>query len=262
MKQSEVDSFFSIKFCRPRVVLGAGLDIDDGQTIVNPFVARLVGYVEMLAETREFPQPGDVDGFVLKSGERPESGLSAQEILRHYGQLAVEDEDALRYEAVRRHFLTRIFAFAELRELKENLSISALADFQRRHKHVLLAYDQNKMRALGAIAGGDKSVSVETAYQNYVRLFREALSKVATHESWANSVEHMFGHFKGYVSAPEKAEFLAELAQYRAHELPLAALLATLRTWCARYEYQYFVDQTLLEPYPRGLDEEKQGRGR
>src|SRR5690554_4309737 len=113
MKQSEVDSFFSIRFSRPGVVLGAGLRSGGaGAGAVNPFVARLVGHVEMLAETRDFPQLGDVDGFVLKSGEREESGLSADEIIRHYGQLAVEDEDALRYDAVQRHFLTRIYAFA------------------------------------------------------------------------------------------------------------------------------------------------------
>ncbi len=259
MKQSEVDSFFKIEFSRPRVVLGAGLDGGEGDA-ANPFVARLAPFVEMLPISRDFPQLGDVDGFILKGDGQSEAGLSAQDIRRHYGKLAVEDEDSLRYDAIRRHLLTRIYAFAELREMKENLSVSALGDFQRRHKHVLLTYDQEKMRALGAIAAGGKSVPVETAYQHYVRVFREALSEVATHESWANSVEHMFGHFKGYAPADEKSEFIAQLVQYRAYELPLEALVATLRVWCARYEYDYFKDQTLLEPYPNALNEVVEGK--
>lgn len=245
MQKSQPDNFFSIRFSTPRLLVSPGAPME------TPLIARLANEAELLEEALEdWPEIAklqEIDGAILPSDACPESDWPPH--------IAIATTEQLAKSATRRHFLTRIYAFAELRELKEHLSRRALADFQRRHKHVLLAYDQNKMRALGSIAAGPRSIAVEAAYENYAGLFRDALSKKPTHEAWANSAEHMFGHFKALLPAPEKAEFLAALAQYRASVLPLTALLETIRLWCVRYDYRYFADQTLLEPYPRGLEE-------
>jgi uncharacterized protein YbgA (DUF1722 family) len=63
----------------------------------------------------------------------------------------------------------------------------------------------------------------------------------------------MYGHFKERLSPAETHEFLSMLDEYRDHRLPLHALLTVVRSWCSRFEYAYFADQSLLEPYPREL---------
>jgi uncharacterized protein YbgA (DUF1722 family)/uncharacterized protein YbbK (DUF523 family) len=267
----------------PEIEIGLGVPrdairlVDDGKGVrlVQPSSGSDLSDSMHAFAQHYLDQLGEVDGFILKSRSpscgiqdarvypraerspalRQESGLFAQHVLRRHDHLAIESEGRLRNYPIRHHFLTRIYAFAELRDLGENPSGPALTDFQRRHKHLLMTYNQNKMRELGAIAADAASAPAPTAYQNYASTFREALAKMPTHESWANSLQHMYGHFKHKISPTEKVEFLSLLERYRAHQLPLYALLAVLRTWCTRFEYHYFADQSLLEPYPNELVE-------
>lgn len=264
-QKSRANGFVSIKFCLPRIVLcprtEPHADHDETSYNTHAFITQLAQFVEVKSA---FLAPaggllgGDVDGGILISGpmgrgDDQAPNLIVQHLNSHHGPLAIETGDSLQDSATRHHFLCRIYAFAELRDLRQNPSRAALCDFQRRHKHVLMTYDQHKMRALGAIAAEADSDDAQTAYRSYAKTFREALSQLPTHASWANSAQHMYGHFKEKIPDAEKTEFLSRLAAYRAHELSLEPLLATLRTWCARYEYQYFADQTLLAPYPQEL---------
>lgn len=216
---------------------------------------------------------GDVDGFILKSGSptcgikgvkvyaaaedapptRNEPGLFARHVLDRHGDLAVESEGRLRNYPIRHHYLTRLYAFADLRQLAERPRVSRLSDFQRRHKHLLMTYDQNKMRELGTIAANPDDRDPDDLYTAYRDLFHEALSEPPTRAAYINSLTHMYGHFKDDLSDTERREFGEMLDEYRDHRLPLHAILAVLRSWCSRFEYAYFADQSLLEPYPREL---------
>ncbi|AWV91044.1 uncharacterized protein YbgA (DUF1722 family) [Bradymonas sediminis] len=254
MEQSQPGSFFSITFSRPRIGLSVGLASGGAARGVGSFIARLSQNAQIVTVTPEVKGASEfdeVDGFIVSAGPGAES--FAQEVAQHHGPLAMVTDAQLQDDATRRHFLTRVFAFAELRGLKEKPSRAALTDFQRRHKHVLMTYSQQKMRALGAIAADADSSDVQAAYEDYVRTFGEALCDAPTHEAWANAAQHMYGHFKQQIPADEKAEFLDMLADYRAEKIGFEAVLAPIREWCARYEYHYFADQTLLEPYPREL---------
>lgn len=216
---------------------------------------------------------GPVDGFILKSGSpscgtgqvkvyaglehapsvRREAGMFAREVLERYDDVVVEDEGRLRNYPIRHHFLTRLFALADVRRLGEQASLGAISDFQRRYKHLLMVYDEPGMRALGRIAANADRGQAEEVYAAYARRFREALAKTPRREVHLNALMHMYGHFKTRLPKAERDEFLNMLVEYRHHHLPLNALLAVLRTWCARFEYDYLVDQAYLEPYPREL---------
>jgi uncharacterized protein YbgA (DUF1722 family) len=96
-------------------------------------------------------------------------------------------------------------------------------------------------------------LSPEEVYEKYVTHFRKALSSKPSRGVHVNALTHMYGHFKDKLADPERDEFLDMLEEYRNHHLPLNALLTVLRSWCARFEYDYLADQAYLEPYPREL---------
>lgn len=218
---------------------------------------------------------GPVDGFVLKNGSptcgtsavkvyesaepsppvRKEAGMFAREVLDRFDELAIEDEGRLRNFPIRHHFLTRLFALADLRALGavERLEVAELVDFHRRYKHLLMVYHEERMRQLGRIVANPEARSGEELFADYAPLFRRALAAMPSRPTHVNAIMHMYGHFKGQLSQGERDQFHEMIEEFRDHQLPMSALLVLLRSWCARYDYDYLADQRYLNPYPRQL---------
>lgn len=266
----------------PEFAIGLGIPretirlIDDGEgntRLFQPATDRdLTDQMERFA--RAFLDGvGEVDGFVLKSNSpscgtgqvkvyagpsnapavRKEAGMFAREVLARFDSLAVEDEGRLRNYPIRHHFLTRLFSLAELRELGKMPTFGALIDFQRRYKHQLLVYDEPGMRELGRLVANRNGDSPQQVYEAYAKRFRKALANKPHRKTHINALTHMYGHFKEQLGEAERDAFFDMLQEYRNHHLPLNALLAVVRAWCARFRYAYLADQTYLEPYPREL---------
>ncbi len=266
----------------PEFAIGLGIpretirliDDEDGRTrLFQPATGRDLTDA-MRSFARAFLEElGPVDGFVLKSGSpscgtgqvkvyaapknapgvRKEPGMFAREVLERFEGLAIEDEGRLRNYPIRHHFLTRLFAFAELRELSEDPSIGALIDFHRRYKHLLLVHNETKMRVLGRLVANEARLDPSRLAAEYTSQFHQALAKMPRRQVHINALTHMYGHFKEKLSEVERDEFFDMLEEYRHHHLPLNALLAVVRAWCARFENSYLADQAYLEPYPREL---------
>lgn len=265
----------------PEFAIGLGIprptirlvDVDGETRLLQPETGRdvteeMAGFADSFLD-----ELGAVDGFILKSGSpscgsnnikvyaaasnapgvRKEAGIFAREVLERYEGLAVEDEGRLRNYPIRHHFLTRLFSLADLRRLGAAPSIHKLADFHRRYKHLLLVYDEEAMRQLGRVAANAAERTDAEAYARYAEVFKGALSKQPKRAVHINALQHMYGHFKTKLPKAERDEFLGMLEEYRNHHLPLNALLTVLRTWCARFQYDYLADQVYLEPYPREL---------
>ena len=128
-----------------------------------------------------------------------------------------------------------------------------LVDFQRRHKHLLLLYDEKGMRALGRIVANEEGRPTDEVYEAYTRRFLQALSRRPNRKAHTNVLHHIYGHFKERIPEAERREFLQMVEEVRHHHLTLNAPLSIIRTWCARFEYAYMADQSYLEPYPRKL---------
>jgi uncharacterized protein YbbK (DUF523 family) len=112
-----------------------------------------------------------VDGFILKSrspscaignskvfhseaegaGHDSGPGLFAARVLERFPAAAIEDEDRLNDQCLRRHFLTKLFALASLREAAAHRSRDALAGFHAAHELLLMAYDEACLRVLGRL---------------------------------------------------------------------------------------------------------------
>ena len=218
---------------------------------------------------------GPVDGFILKAGSpscgtsnvkvyqqpepsptvRREPGMFARHVLETHGDFAVEDEGRLRNFPIRHHFLTRLFAFAELRELEQSddPEILELIEFHRQSKELLLAYREEELRALGRLVSNPHNRDVRDLLAEYTPRFRRALADMPSRKRQVNVLVHMYGHFKDRLRGPERHDFLALVEAYRNHHTSLMAPIALLRSWCARYDYDYLADQRYLEPYPREL---------
>jgi uncharacterized protein YbgA (DUF1722 family)/uncharacterized protein YbbK (DUF523 family) len=214
-----------------------------------------------------------VDGFILKSGS-PSSGFKnvkiypkleksasiakgpgffGKAVLQKFPYLAIEDERRLLNPRIKEHFLTKLFAFASFREAKESGTINDLVRFQSENKYLLTAYSQKELRILGKIAANQEQKPCNELFTTYETHLYRAFGSAPSIGSNINVMYKIMGYFSNQLLKDEKAFLIKSLEKYKEGKLPLSANISILKAWIIRFNQQYLMDQTFLEPYPEGL---------
>jgi len=216
----------------------------------------------------------EVDGFLLRSKspscgvlgtkifEDPYSsipieegkGLFAKKVFERFGYLAIEDEVRLKDLEIRNHFLTKIFAFAELRKtLNNNTSIKELINFHQRYKYLLMAYNQKILRTLGRLIATQRDLEIYDLISTYKEEFRKAFLNMPSRGSHINVLQHIFGYFSKYLNTKEKEDFYNLLDKYREGSIYLTEIIKLIREYNFRFKNSYIINQRYLYPYPEEL---------
>jgi uncharacterized protein YbgA (DUF1722 family)/uncharacterized protein YbbK (DUF523 family) len=216
---------------------------------------------------------GPVDGFILKNRSpscglrdvkvypaepgKPASdrtsGCFAEAVLRRYPRAAIEDEGRLTNARIRHHFLTYLFASAELRQVRQSGEVRELVGFHTRYKLQLLAQSQTGLRTLGRLVADPRSGTFEELVTRYSEQFAGSMARPPRLASTVNVLQHAYGYFSGQLTPLERRYFADLLTEYRAERLPLSSVIAVVRAWIVRFGTEYLAAQRFLEPYPRAL---------
>ncbi len=215
----------------------------------------------------------EVDGFILKA-KSPScaiddakifptaasanhtalgAGLFAGAALARFGARAFVDETGLNEPDVRGGFLTKIFALAAFREVKESGRTARLVRYHAENKLLFLAYHQETMREMGRIAANHEKHAFGEAAARYEDALLRLLARTPGQASWVNALTHALGHLSEKITKRDKARFLDSLEEYREGRIPLGEPLDMLREWSERFGSEYLEGQTLFEPFPRVL---------
>lgn len=213
---------------------------------------------------------GDIDGCILK-GRSPScglrdakaygsiespfvlektSGLFARTLMDAHPTLAMEDELRLKNIRIREHFLTKVFTHARYREMAEAHTLKDLIAFHTQNKYLFMAYHQNELREMGRAVANQHLYDFDELLDIYRGHLDTMFASPPRPESYINVMEHMFGYFSRELSARERAHFLSLVKEYREGLVPLSALRALIVTWALRFEDDYVLEQTVIEPYP------------
>lgn len=215
-----------------------------------------------------------VDGFILKSRSPScgikdvklraangrgivgtTSGFFGRAVMERFPHAAIEDEGRLSNFRIRQHFLTRLFALAAWREVREARSMRRLVQFHAENKLLLMAYNQKEMRLLGRIVANPEKRPLDAVLADYEAHLAEALRVAPRCTSAINVLMHGFGYFSQALTPEEKRFFLDALQQYRAGKLPLIAPLTLMQSYGIRFPREYLDQQTFFHPYPEALVE-------
>jgi len=245
----------------------------DGQqySLLQPDTGREVGGAMKQFAHQYLESVEQVDGFILKSKspscgigdvrvhthkgppKSKRSGYFAEEVVQRFSHLAVEHEGRLKDVRLREHFLTRLFVFAEFRELPFDQGPAPLVAFQARHKFLFTTYNQTAMRLLGRLIAGAKGKPPgqlrEACFEQLCRIFRR-LPPLSAH---VNTLQHLLGYFKKELSAEEKQHFLSLVEKIPGEDIPLWAPRLLIESWIERFENSYLAQQSYLAPYPSQL---------
>jgi len=265
----------------PEVEIGLGLPREPVRIVKKGTKFRLLQPATGLDFTEKMQQftekfldkLPEVDGFILKSGS-PSSAMKDAKIypstekvsplskgpgffgggvVAKFGFLAVEDEKRLLNPRIKEHFLTKLFTLADFRAVKNSGSINRLIDFQARNKLLFTAYSQKELHIMGRIVAQPKGKLFNDTAAEYQSHLWEALKQPPRRGANENVLTKAAGYFTSKLTKDEKAFFLKTVANYKAGKLPLNTPLNVLKAWIIRFNEEYLMQQTFLEPYPEAL---------
>jgi uncharacterized protein YbgA (DUF1722 family)/uncharacterized protein YbbK (DUF523 family) len=245
----------------PRLIQPAtGLDVTEGMMdFSDHFLSSLSGVDGFILKFRS-PSCGMKDIRVYSSSANgvaisKTSGFFGGAVVKSFPDMAVEDEGRLRNFNIREHFLTKIYALASLREVRNSGDVSNLIRFQEVNKFLLMAHSQKETRLLGKIVANQEGLDFEKQAAFYREHMAQALKRPPKTSSRANVLMHSLGYFKDQLTFKEKEHFIASVGKYKDRKIPFSGLLAMLQSWAVRFGQDYVKNQTIFEPFPEDLIE-------
>lgn len=214
----------------------------------------------------------DLHGYILKKGSpscgmarvkvyteagmphHSTAGLFARELMERLPLLPVEEEGRLCDAALRENFIERVFAYRRIRSFfGGRFSRGGLVAFHSREKLLILSHSPTAEKALGRIVANAKELGNAAVAREYPETFMQALARRATPARQTNVLQHMLGHFKKRLGAPERAKLAESIEDYRQGLVPLVVPVTLMRHYVELLEIDYLANQTYLLPHPREL---------
>ena len=218
-------------------------------------------------------EPSNLVGYVLKK-DSPSCGMERVKVYTGSGMpskngrgffaaavmdlmpaLPVEEEGRLADPRLRENFVSRVFAYSRWLALEaEGITRARLFRFHERHKYVLMAHSQSGLRKLGHLLGSaGKGSDTRTLAQRYLEQFTTIMSRVPTTKNHANALYHVAGYFTESLDAPDRAELVQTIEEYRTGHLPLIVPVTLVRHYVRKHEVPYLGDQVYLNPHPHEM---------
>ena len=181
-------------------------------------------------------------------------GLFSAAVMKRLPLLPVEEEGRLNDLALRENFIERVFAYHRWQHaLAAAKSARALVEFHTGHKFLLLAHSERHYRRLGRLVAGVKKNSLRATYEEYGRIFMEALSVHASAKKHANVLDHLMGYFSDRLSGAERRELVELTRDFRGQLVPLVVPITLIHHYVKKYHVDYLASQVYLAPSPKEL---------
>ncbi len=225
----------------------------------------------------------DIDGFILKyrspscginsvkvyhsfnpdARSFPGAGFFGGEVIKRFSGLAIEDEGRLKNFTIREYFFTKLFILAQFRYTKKLKQMKELVRFHTVNKLLFMAHSQVKLRELGKIVANQSKMKIDAVLGAYEKTLYELFKKPPSFSAWINVLMHAFGGISDGLSKSERKFFLDLIEEYRDERIPLSVLTKIIQSWAVRFNNQYLLEQTFLNPFPKKLVEiTDSGKGR
>lgn len=181
------------------------------------------------------------------------SGFFAEELKKTFSYLPIEDDGRLRDESIRKHFLIRIFAYAELRDLSKSTAPKDLVYFHSRYKYLLMTFSQKILKELGQLVANG-NISLSEKIKIYREKFYEAFIRKPSMKRQANTLMHIMGHISKKISSKERSHLTSLINKFMEGKIQHKVIIELLKSFAYRFEEDYILIQKYLEPYPEDLD--------
>lgn len=271
--------FDFIPFC-PEVDIGLGIPRETIRLVLLDDKVHCVGsknpdldVTERLKDCAQAQQSWqqDLSGYILKKdspscgmervrlykGDMPDRvgvGIYAQKLMENFPDLPVEEEGRLGDAVLRENFIQRVFIYARWQALfAEDFSLKKLTNFHAQHKYILMSHSQSLAKELGHWLAQAHGQEPSEVLKQYLSKMMVILKLRASRKGHVNTLQHLQGYLKNYISADDKAELVDIIDQYRNGLLPLIVPITLLRHHFRRFPNEYITDSYYMKPHPKEL---------
>lgn len=181
-------------------------------------------------------------------------GIFAEELIRRYPRLPVEEEGRLNDPILRENFVERVFAYQRLRSLfNEEWTIGKVVEFHTSEKLLLRAHHEPTYRDLGRLVAGGANVPRAAFAAEYQQGFMDAMAVRSTVRKHSNVLEHMLGYLRGTGDQLAREEARGAIDDYRSGLVPLVVPITLFGFLARRHNIDYLKRQSYLRPHPKEL---------
>jgi uncharacterized protein YbbK (DUF523 family)/uncharacterized protein YbgA (DUF1722 family) len=181
-------------------------------------------------------------------------GVFAEELLRRYPWLPVEEEGRLNDPVLRENFIERVFAFDRLRSVfAGEWTIGTIVDFHSSEKLLLRVHDEATYQGLGRLVANGASQPRPAFAAEYQQMFMDGMAARATVGRHANVLEHMLGYLKNTGDDQARDDARTAIDDYRSGIVPLIVPITLFVHLARRYNIEYLLRQSYLRPHPKEL---------
>lgn len=242
-----------IKVSRP----DGTMDVTDALTEYGKAVAAKTDHLSGFIFCAKSPSCGmervkvySADG---KGSDSSGIGMFAKQIMLNNPNLPCEENGRLNDAAIRENFVMRVFVYRQWQELTAaTVAKHTLTQFHAKHKYLLMTHHVETYKKLGNKLG-TSTAPIEQIAEQYIADLMAALSKNATRKGHCNTMMHLLGYFKKFLTASQKQELLENIEGYSKGLIPLFAPLTLFSHYLKEYPNDYLSKQSYFSPYPLQL---------
>ncbi|WP_299494518.1 DUF523 and DUF1722 domain-containing protein [uncultured Shewanella sp.] len=181
-------------------------------------------------------------------------GLFAEQIMQANPALPVEESGRLNDPILRENFITRIFTYQKWLTLTASgLSKHKLIAFHSQLKYLVLSHHLESYQQLGQLLGMQSHLPIDVLAKQYIHQLMEGLRHIATKKSHTNTLQHLQGYFKQYLTPSRRAELSDAIMSYRKGIAPLLVPLTLIKHYLLEFPNDYLSQQAYLNPHPETL---------
>ena len=147
-----------------------------------------------------------------------------------------------------------MFIYARWQKLAlEGLSLQTLNRFHAQHKYIFMSHNQAMAKELGHWLAQAHAEDPSEVLPQYLTKMMTLLKLRASRKGHVNTLHHLQGYLKNFISADDKTELVDIIDQYRNGLLPLIVPITLLRHHFRRFPNDYITDSYYMKPHPKEL---------
>ncbi|APR66236.1 YbgA family protein [Thalassolituus oleivorans] len=184
------------------------------------------------------------------------AGIYASHFQAQNPLLPVEEAGRLNDAALRENFMVRVFTYREWQLFKATpVTAARLIDFHSRYKYLVMAHSSVHYKSMGRLLANLASQDISAIADEYFTQLMTALAKPASRKMHTNTLMHLQGYLKMFLTAGDKKELEELIHQYRLGIVPLVVPLTLLKHHLLHHEgaNNYARQQVYLNPHPYEL---------